>query len=307
MPTTFNWIYLGNSTTFVDPTEGNSTMESQTAFQNQTFGSAGDPLYTRIVTATTINNGGAAGVLDTDNTVSNDQISTVLNGLPTTLTYDGVVVYTSTVTYVDGTTGTVSAILVQTTSGDLFLAPPPSNDANVTVFEAKPIQSITFGEPTLWENVNLTADRWFAGFDDGWVDGTGAGNLIDSAYVESIANGSDRIDNNDGINAASVNDDRIRAGGGADTVYAGLGNDLVYGGAGGDFLYGNDGIDTIYGEDTSDRLYGGNDGDLLYGGGSGDSLFGDAGNDSLFGEAGADRLEGDVGSDTLYGNDGIDT
>ena len=305
--TTFNWIYLGTSTTFIDPTEGNSSMENPDAFRFQTFGSTSDPLYGRIVTATTIDNGGAAGALDTNNSVSNDQIATVLNGTPVTLTYDGLVVYNTTVTYADGTTGTVTAVLVQTTTGELFLAPELEGNADTSAFEAKPIVSITFREPDSWTNTNLGPSRWVTGWDNGWVDGTGGSDLINGSYVEPIANGSDRIDNNDGINPSSPNDDRIRAGDGNDTVFAGSGNDLVYGGDGADSLFGGFGADSLYGEAGSDTLYGDAGADLLYGGDSADQLYGGTGNDTLFGEDGNDSLFGGGNADSLFGGAGADT
>ena len=52
MPTTFNWIFLGTETDFLDPTEGNSNAENAALFENRTYGSAIDPLYQRITSTT---------------------------------------------------------------------------------------------------------------------------------------------------------------------------------------------------------------------------------------------------------------
>ena len=312
MATTFNWIYLGNSTTFVDPTEGNASMENPNAFAGQTFGTSGSPIYLNRVQATTIDRGGEANTLDTNNSASNDQIATTVGGVNVTLTYDGLVVYGATVTYVDGTTATVSAVLVQTTSGDLFLAPellPLSTEAiaDTAAYEAKPIQSITFNTALLFTNTNLGADRQVTGWDDGIVDGTAGNDLINASYVEPVSLGSDRIDNNDGLVTTSLNDDRIRAGAGNDTVFAGLGNDVVFGGTGLDVLNGDAGNDTLYGEDGGDSLLGGDNADLLYGGLGVDTLFGGGGNDSLYGGDEGDQLFGGGDQDTLYGEGGNDT
>jgi hypothetical protein len=84
MPTTFNWIFLGNSPLVLDPTEGNSDAEGAALFENMIFGSAGDPLFQHVTRATTIDNGGAAGALDMNNAVTNDQFTTDIGNGPQT-------------------------------------------------------------------------------------------------------------------------------------------------------------------------------------------------------------------------------
>ena len=44
MPNTFSWIYLGTSTTVLDPTEGNTVAENASALVGQTYGTTTDPL-----------------------------------------------------------------------------------------------------------------------------------------------------------------------------------------------------------------------------------------------------------------------
>ncbi|KEP70640.1 type I secretion protein [Thioclava dalianensis] len=310
MPTTFNWIYLDKSNSFIDPYEGNSNMENYNAFRGTTFGSSTDPLYQHVVSATTVDNGGTTGALDTNNNASNDQIitRTTPGSATQTLTYDGLVVYDATLTYADGTTATVSAVLVQTTDGSLFLAPEISNNDDTKAYEAKPIRSITMNSAQSYSNTNLAADRYQTGFDDGYVDGTAGNDMIDANYVEPIAGGSDKIDNNDaGLPGSSGNDDYVRAGAGNDTVLAGLGNDTVEGGTGNDSIDGGAGNDSLLGQDGNDTLLGGAGNDTLVGGAGNDSLSGGAGNDSLSGGDGADTLSGGDGSDTLSGGDGNDT
>ena len=306
MATTFNWIYLGTSGTAVDPTEGNDVSENMSALTGTTWGSAGSPLYTRITSATMINNGGSASALDTNNSLANDQFSTNIGAGVQTFIFDGGGVYNVTITYTDGTTALVTGVVVQSTTGELFFAPEISSNSDTTAEEAKPIVSITLGTVSV-NSGDFTSDRVVTGWDDGWVEGTAGADIINASYIEPIANGTDRIDNNDGIVASSMNDDRIRAGAGDDTVSAGLGNDLAYGGTGNDLLYGGAGIDTLYGEIGNDRLYGGDAADLLYGGTGLDTLYGDAGNDSLYGDVGNDLLYGGTEADLLYGGDDQDT
>ena len=108
MATTFNWIYLGTTTVRIDPTEGNTNAENAAALVGQAYGSATDPLYTHITSATMIDNGGSNTALDQNNSASNDQFSTNIGAGVQTFTFDASIVYDATVTYADGTTGTVS-------------------------------------------------------------------------------------------------------------------------------------------------------------------------------------------------------
>jgi Ca2+-binding RTX toxin-like protein len=279
MPTTFNWIFLGNSALILDPTEGNSNAEGAGLFANMVFGSAGDPLFERTTRVTTIDNGGAVGALDMNNTASNDQFTTDIGSGPQTFTFDGLSTFNATLTYTDGTTASFLAILVQDTSGNLFLAPPlnttAANAANIAAMTARPIESIDLGTVNTSTNTNLGADRADIGIDDGIVQGTGGNDLINGGYIEPVANGSDRVDNNDAVGGG--NDDIILAGAGADTVLAGLGNDSVEGGTGADSLSGESGNDTLLGQGGADTLIGGNGDDSLEGGAGNDVLYGDGG------------------------------
>ena len=325
MATTFYGISLGNYPT-LDPTEGNTTAENASTLLGKTFGSAANPLYASKVSIQAINVGGNATALDQDNNAANDKFS--VNGAAQQ-TFDSVVQYDSvTLTYADGTSATVSVILFQDTTGNLYLAPQIVANAVTTAYEAKPIQSFTINPLSTYTNTTtgLAIDRYVTAFDDGYIDGTAGNDLIDASYIEPIAGGSDKIDNGDaGLPGASGNDDYVRAGAGNDTVRAGAGNDIVYGGTGNDSLDGGTGNDTLLGEDGNDTLLGGDGNDLLYGGVGADSLdggigddtlygedgkdtlLGGSGNDSLYGGAGDDSLDGGIGNDTLYGDDGNDT
>jgi Ca2+-binding RTX toxin-like protein len=295
MPTTFNWIYLGQSTDILDPTEGNADAENASLFVNRSFGSTTNPLYSHVTRATTIDNGGAAGVLDMNNTLSNDQFTTDIGSGAQTFTFDGLSTFNATLTYTDGTTASFLAVLVQDTAGHLFLAPPPdtsgTNPANIAALTAKPIQSVTFNSVNTSTNVSFIADRTDIGFDNGIVQGTAGNDLIDANYIEPVTVGSDRVDNNDALDGSNA--DRIEAGAGNDTVLAGLGNDTVFGGTGNDSILGDAGNDSLLGADGTDTLRGDTGNDFLDGGAGADSLTGGTGNDSLQGGEGNDTLLGD--------------
>ena len=277
MPTTFNWIFLGTETDFLDPTEGNSNAENAALFENRTYGSAVDPLYQRITSTTTINNGGAAGALDMNNTAANDAFTTDIGAGTQTFIFDGLSVFNATITYANGTTALVTAVLAPSTTGELFLAPEIGFNADVTAFEAGPIVSITLDSVNASTNTNLGADRVAQAWDNGIVEGTGGADLINGSYIEPVANGSDRVDNGDGLSGPGFNDDVINAGAGNDTVLAGLGNDSVQGGTGADSLSGESGNDTLLGQGGTDTLIGGAGDDSLEGGAGNDVLYGDGG------------------------------
>ncbi|HEY9037989.1 MAG TPA: Hint domain-containing protein [Roseovarius sp.] len=266
MPTTFNWIFLGNSSIVIDPTEGNTNAENADDLENESFGSAANPLFENITRATMINNGGANNALDQNNNVSNDQFSTDIGNGTQTFRFDAVATYAATVTYTDGSTDTITAAVAQDTQGNLFLAPPRTSSADVAKLVAKPIQSITLDDLSGANYSGLGIDRLDLAFKDGIVEGTAGNDLIDAAYTGDPEG--DRIDTNGG-----------RDGNNADSVVAGDGDDTVYSGAG------------------NDTVQGGNGDDLLDGGAGNDSLQGGAGNDTLIGGAGADTLEGGAGLD----------
>lgn len=203
MPTTFNWIHLGTTTARIDQVEGDNNSENAGALTNTSWGSSGSPLHNNITSTTMVNNGGSSTGLDTDNTSSNDQFTTNIGSGTQTFTYDGLAAYTITLTYADGTSVTTTAIIAQSTTGELFLAPPQSSSSQNSALTDKPIVSMTIGAPTD-TTANFAIDRWMTGFDNGWIDGTGSGDLIDSTYNEPVANGSDRVDNGDGLSGSEI-------------------------------------------------------------------------------------------------------
>lgn len=310
MATTFNWIYLGTGPA-IDPREGNTRAEDANTLVGQTYGSANNPLYSRITSATMVDNNNN-GRLDQDNNTSNDQFVTDIGNGPQTFTFDATAVYRATLTYADGTTATVTAVIAQDTAGNLFLAPESRSgnfdSPDLAAYEAKPIVSITLNSLFGDNYSGMSTDREVTGFDDGFVEGTSGDDLIDSAYVEPVTNGTDKIDNGDGVSSSATgwNDDRVRAGAGNDTVLAGAGNDWVDGGDGNDSILGGDGNDTLLGGNGNDTIDGGTGNDSIVGGAGNDSLLGGAGNDSIIGGDGNDTINGGAGADTIDAGNGDD-
>jgi len=208
-------------------------------------------------------------------------------------------------TDVDGDTLTVTAATSPNgtvkinADGTLTFTPASGFDGDATITYS--ISDGHGGTDTATVTVTVGCDP-----RDGYVDGTAAGDLIDTSYTGDPQG--DMVDHSDAILPGDApNDDRIRAGGGNDTVLAGLGNDTVWAGTGNDSVEGNDGNDSLLGEDGNDTMRGGAGDDTLDGGIGDDSLIAGTGNDSLIGGAGKDTLDGILGNDTLIGGIGDDS
>ncbi len=109
----------------------------------QTFGAVGNSLVDDIQSFTSTGvgfGGGNATVHDMENTASNDTFS--LDGGPAQ-TFDGTSIYNAIVTYIDGTTATITAVVFQDTADNTYLAPEFSANADQTALEAGAIQSLT--------------------------------------------------------------------------------------------------------------------------------------------------------------------
>jgi Ca2+-binding RTX toxin-like protein len=155
---------------------------------------------------------------------------------------------------------------------------------------------------------------------DGIVQGTAAGDLIDTTYTGDPDG--DLVDNSDatGVYGTAGNDDYILAGDGDDTIVAGAGHDFVAAEEGNDSVEAGAGNDTVSAGAGNDTVYGGSGDDVAYLGAGddvfgtfnadsagNDSVYGGSGNDSLIGGGQDDRLEGGSGDDTLSGGVGSDT
>lgn len=159
MATTFNVIYLGQQAD-LDTTDGNNTAENAGALEGLTFGGLGDPLANHIhqwSPGTGSYTGGTTSAYDMDNTPNeNFRIDGGANQV-----YDSSLVYDATITYVDGTTATITAVIAQDTNGNTYWVPEFSNNADQAAMEAKPIRSLTLGQLTGGEDTytGLTGDR----------------------------------------------------------------------------------------------------------------------------------------------------
>jgi Ca2+-binding RTX toxin-like protein len=304
MPTTFDLFYLGTGPE-IDTIEGNNTSENHNALNGLSYGGESDPLALNVQTLSPASFQGPGadgdwGSYNANNYQANERFQ--IDG-GAERTFDALMIYANTVvTYTDGTTATVEAIVMQDTGGRLYLVPSATGPTPYTdALEAKPIESVTLGtaQPANGNEVyHMYADRFQMTFKDGVIEGTGGDDFIDANYIGDPEG--DRVDNTD--NLAGTNDDVIDAGAGNDTIYFGAGDNTVHGGD------GNDLIDDVSGAQLAgdDYLDGGAGEDTIYGGGGADTVLGGDGHDLLLGEDGDDVIYGGEGDDTISGGDGND-
>ncbi|SFI90109.1 Hint domain-containing protein [Celeribacter neptunius] len=339
MSTTFDVLYLGTGPA-LDPTEGNESAENAAALVGTTVGSSGTPLYDNVESFSPGSTGYSGGArnwaYDTDNFSSNDTFR--INGGPDH-TMDTVVIYNATITYVDGTTAGVQAIVFQDTAGNLYLAPSSSYGAYDAALEAKPIQSLTFDSVSSSNNV-LTADRYTAQYAS-VVDGTAGDDTMGVGYTDAEG---DQITSGDDYIFGDAGNDSITGGGGNDEIAGGEGDDTFYfdDGWGNDIVYGDDWDGTGTGTDTLDfsavsapltvtftapedgtvsdgtntvtfdnieAIITGSGGDTIDASADNSGLYldGGAGNDDITAGSGDDTIVGGTGNDTLTGGLGNDT
>jgi Ca2+-binding RTX toxin-like protein len=294
MATTFNVFNLGTGP-IIDPTEGNQLSENASGLVGLTFGSVGNPLYGAAQSfspGTTGFGSGSATAYDSNNTGTNDTFR--ING-GANQTMDGVTLYAATITYANGATASIGAIVIQDTAGNLYLVPQLTQNAAQTAMEAGAIRSLTINSVTT-NNADLASDRLVGNYilPNGAVDGTGGNDAIGTGFIDTQG---DAVDGWDGNN---------------DLIYGGAGNDTINGNAGNDSIYGGSGTDLMYGGAADDQIFGGAGNDTGYGGAGNDTLGSfsateGAGNDQLYGDAGNDVLFIGVGADTVYGGDDQDT
>ncbi|WP_323784106.1 Hint domain-containing protein [Thalassovita sp.] len=279
MSTSYTVISLGSAGD-LDPNEYYSPYHTHYGAENAnsalgTYGSGGDPLTDHFADMHAPNasaNVNGVRAVSTDST-SGSADAIYINGEQTYI--DSVLVYDATITYADGGTATISAVVFQTVDGNLFLAPEYDYNSDQAALEAGPIESISLNSLISGNNPNevdyLAQSRWDAEYATGTMNADG--------------------------------DDVIDGGAGDDTIYAGEGSNTVFGGEGNDVIDDDDGV--IY--TGHNEFHGGGGNDTIWSGNGNDTVYGDAGRDWINAEGGDDYVEGGAGADTIYGSWGDDT
>lgn len=153
MPTsdTFNVIYLGNLP-IIDPSEGGWRTDYDAENANALVGQTFDSLTNASVqTFSPVNFSSDDGsnlptrnqTYNQDNSRGNDIFNiTDVDGNAVQHTFDAVVQYSATITYADGTTVPVTLNVIQSTTGETWIAPPSLYSPSAALLGADPIQSI---------------------------------------------------------------------------------------------------------------------------------------------------------------------
>ena len=193
MATTFSLFYLGIAP-IIDTTEGNLTSENHTALNNMFFGGTGFEIYKNLQELSPISYaGGGTTSYDANESTSADTFS--IDG-GAAQTHDTTMLYNNTViTYTDGTSTTVDAIVMQDSTGATYLLPPTTGpNAYSDALEAKPIASVTLGTaaPSGGTNVyGMTADRYV--LDIQYVDTDNDG-VVDPLDIDADNDGILNVD-----------------------------------------------------------------------------------------------------------------
>lgn len=153
MPTsdTFNVIYLGNLP-IIDPIEGGRLTDYDAENANALVGQTFDSLTNASVqTFSPVNFSSDDGSnlptrnqsYNQDNSRGNDIFNiTDVDGNAVQHTFDAVVQYSATITYANGTTVPVTLNVIQSTTGETWIAPPSLYSPAAVQLGAYPIQSI---------------------------------------------------------------------------------------------------------------------------------------------------------------------
>ena len=145
MPTTFTVFSLGLQSdidTDTVPGGGNNLAENADDLTGLRFGGMGNPLFEDAVTFSPGTGGfsrGSRTAYDQDNAPGE---KFRINGGPDQV-FGAAAIYNATITYVDGTTATITAVIFQDVDGNTYWAPEFSANADQTAIEAGAIRSLT--------------------------------------------------------------------------------------------------------------------------------------------------------------------
>ncbi|MEW2915886.1 Hint domain-containing protein [Ruegeria sp. ANG10] len=147
MPTAFTVFSLGNQQIW-DTAEGNQTLSTGAVNSSLgTYGSAGNPLFDSRQTFAEAGSGFSGGdstAYDLDNNVSNDQFS-IDGGSPQS--FDAAMQFDAVITYTDGSTVSITAVVFQDTNGNTYWAPEFQDNADQDAIDASAIESIQLVSP----------------------------------------------------------------------------------------------------------------------------------------------------------------
>lgn len=170
MPLSWNAILLG---TGPDIDTNEASLATEFTFTGASVGSVANPISDRIYNFT-VNDADGDNIWDRDNTPASAETATIsprVGGTPEAVFLDNVVVYNATITYIDGTTASISAVTIQLPDGRVFLVPEFTDNADNAALNAQELRSISL-DSLINNNTNLTANRQEGNFVPCYVAGT---------------------------------------------------------------------------------------------------------------------------------------
>jgi hypothetical protein len=170
MPTTFTVFSLGKLSD-IDTTEGNNFAEGAATLANRTFGATDTPLHLSAATFSPGPTGYAGGTSTSYDQDNSPAESFRING-GTAQVFDSTAIYNATITYDNGTTATITAVLFQDTAGNTYWAPEFTSGADQIAMEANPIRSLTLNSLSSNEFSGLTGNRLTWNYVTCYVRGT---------------------------------------------------------------------------------------------------------------------------------------
>lgn len=186
MPTTFNVFQLGFLPAFdMDTTEGNNTAENAAALVGSTFGGPGDALLNSAAELTP-GTGGFGGGTSTAYDQDNDPAENFRINGGANQVFDSAAIFNATITFIDGSTATVTAVIFQDTAGNTYFAPEFSANPDQAALQADAIQSLTLD--SLSGNVfsGLSGNRQTWDFVTCYVAGTAVRTPAGDTAIEQL-------------------------------------------------------------------------------------------------------------------------
>ncbi len=173
MATTFNVLYLGQLVE-LDPNEGNLIAENGWRLENTTYGSQTNPLQDNYAEFSKVSNQNGYYKMDNSGWRNRyDQFRiTEQDGTSTVHEMDATAVYTATITYMNGETADITAVVFQDRNGHTYLAPEYSANQDQTYLEYRGIRMVTLHELDPGEYVGLNEDRQTFEFVTCFTEGT---------------------------------------------------------------------------------------------------------------------------------------
>lgn len=145
MPTTFTVFSLGvqadiDADSLSGP--GDDQAENADDLTGLSFGGLGNPLFESAATFAPGSGGFSGGTNNAYDQDNSPDENFRINGGPNQ-EFDAAAIYNATITYLDGTTTQITAVIFQDVNGNTYWAPEFSDNADQAALEAKPIQSLT--------------------------------------------------------------------------------------------------------------------------------------------------------------------